>query len=151
MSISATLPGSSVHGILQTRLLVWVAMLSFRGSSWPRAWTCVSCLLCWQASSLPLAPPGKPQIHQCYDQFLSNLNNIQSIIRKTICEFPILRNTDLKMYTFSERSHLWTENLCPLPNICITASTPSMTALGDETSKEGIKVKWGHRAGALIQ
>ena len=32
----------------------------FRGSSWPRDWTCVSCLLCWQAGSLSLAPPGKP-------------------------------------------------------------------------------------------
>ena len=29
-------PGSSVHGILQTRILEWVAMLSFRGFSQPR-------------------------------------------------------------------------------------------------------------------
>ena len=28
-------PGSSVHGILQARILEWVAMLSSRGSSWP--------------------------------------------------------------------------------------------------------------------
>ena len=28
-------PGSSVHGILQTRILKWVAMLSSRGSSQP--------------------------------------------------------------------------------------------------------------------
>ena len=27
------LPGSSVHGILQARILEWVAILSFRGSS----------------------------------------------------------------------------------------------------------------------
>ena len=36
-------PGSSVHGILQVKILEWVAMPSFRGSSWPRDWTCVSC------------------------------------------------------------------------------------------------------------
>ena len=29
-------PGSSVHGILQTRLVEWVAMPSSRGSSRPR-------------------------------------------------------------------------------------------------------------------
>ena len=31
-----SLPGSSVHGILQARILKWVAMPSSRGSSWPR-------------------------------------------------------------------------------------------------------------------
>ena len=29
-------PGSSVHGILQTRILEWVAISFSRGSSWPR-------------------------------------------------------------------------------------------------------------------
>ena len=31
-----SLPGSSVHGILQARILEWVAMPSSRGSSWPK-------------------------------------------------------------------------------------------------------------------
>ena len=31
-----SLPGSSVHGTLQTRILEWVAILFSRGSSWPR-------------------------------------------------------------------------------------------------------------------
>ena len=54
-------PGSSVHRILQARILEWVAMSSSRGSSPSRDQTCVSlCLLHWQACSLPLAPPGKP-------------------------------------------------------------------------------------------
>jgi len=53
-------PGSSVHGILQARVLEWVAMPSSRGSSRPRDRTHVSCLLHWQAGSLPLEPPGKP-------------------------------------------------------------------------------------------
>ena len=35
-------PGSSVHGILQARILEWVAMSSCRGSSWPRDRTQVS-------------------------------------------------------------------------------------------------------------
>ena len=37
-------PGSSVHGILQARILEWAAIPSSRGSSWPRNWTWVSCI-----------------------------------------------------------------------------------------------------------
>ena len=50
-------PVSSVHGLLQARMLEWVATPSSRGSSRPRDRTC--CLLHWQMSSLPLAPPEK--------------------------------------------------------------------------------------------
>ena len=35
-------PGSSVHGISQARILVWVVISSSRGSSWPRDWTRVT-------------------------------------------------------------------------------------------------------------
>ena len=37
-------PGSSVHGILQARILEWVVMPSFKGSSQPRNCTCISCI-----------------------------------------------------------------------------------------------------------
>ena len=37
-------PGSSVHGILQARILEWVAIPFFRGSSRPRDQTQVSCI-----------------------------------------------------------------------------------------------------------
>ena len=36
------LPGSSVHGILQARILAWVAVPFSRGSSQPRGWSWVS-------------------------------------------------------------------------------------------------------------
>ena len=45
-SMNCSLPGSSVHGILQARVLEWFAMPSSRGSSWPRDWTWVSCVSC---------------------------------------------------------------------------------------------------------
>ena len=35
-------PGSSIHGILQAKILEWVAISFSRGSSWPRDWTQVS-------------------------------------------------------------------------------------------------------------
>ena len=44
--MDCSLPGSSVHGILQARLLEWVAMPSSRGSSWPRHRTRVSNISC---------------------------------------------------------------------------------------------------------
>ena len=41
-----SLPGSSVHGILQTKILEWLAISSSRGSSRPRDRTWVSCVSC---------------------------------------------------------------------------------------------------------
>ena len=40
--MDCNLPGSSVHGILQARILEWIAMPSSRGSSWPRDQTRIS-------------------------------------------------------------------------------------------------------------
>ena len=37
-------PGFSVHGILQARILEWVAIPFSRGSSWPKNWSEVSCI-----------------------------------------------------------------------------------------------------------
>ena len=39
-----SLPGSSVHGIVQARILEWVATSFSRGSSWHRDGTWVSCI-----------------------------------------------------------------------------------------------------------
>ena len=48
-------PGSSVHGILQARILEWVAISSCRGFSWPRDRTRILLgLLYRQVGSLPL-------------------------------------------------------------------------------------------------
>ena len=51
---------SSVHGILQARILEWVAMPFSRGSSCQGSNLHLLHLLHWQAGFLPLAPPGKP-------------------------------------------------------------------------------------------
>ena len=72
--VDGSLPDSSVHGSLQTKSLDWVAMPSSRGSSGPRDQTCISCLMHWQACSLPLVPPRKPQwtsFHECFSQWNS--------------------------------------------------------------------------------
>ena len=53
-----SLPGSSVHEILQARILEWVAISFSRGSSQHRDRP--HCLLYWQVDSLPLRYPGSP-------------------------------------------------------------------------------------------
>ena len=53
-------PGSSVHGILQTRILQWVAISFSRGSSLPRDWTASLMSPALAGGCLPLAPPRKP-------------------------------------------------------------------------------------------
>ena len=55
--IDCSLPASSVHGILQTRILEWVAMLFSRGSSQSRDQTQDPAL---QADSLPSEASGRP-------------------------------------------------------------------------------------------
>ena len=43
--MGCSLPGSSVYGIFQARVLEWVAISFSRGSSWPRDRTQVSCIV----------------------------------------------------------------------------------------------------------
>ena len=65
--------GSSVHGILQARILEWIAIPFSGGSSWPRDWTPVS----WTAGGFffiadpqgdPLAGPRTEQTPESWTQ-----------------------------------------------------------------------------------
>ena len=60
-SMDCSLTGCAVHGILQARILEWVAILFFRGSSQPES-------PALQADSLPPEPPGKNTVSflKCY-------------------------------------------------------------------------------------
>ena len=53
-----SLPGFSVHGILQARILEWVAISFSIGSSWTQGSNLG--LVHWQADPLLSEPPGKP-------------------------------------------------------------------------------------------
>ena len=62
--VACSPPGSSIHGIFQAKILKWIAISFFRGSSLPRdgifsfpfflIFGCLFLLLHWQADSLPL-------------------------------------------------------------------------------------------------
>ena len=79
--MDCSLPGSFVHGILQARILEWVAMPSSRGSSWPRGWTCISWGSCIAGGFFTAEPLGKPAENL---SFLSNQTNI------SCCSLPFL-------------------------------------------------------------
>ena len=58
-SMDSSPPGSSVHDILQARMLEWVIMPYSRGSSRPRYQTWVSCISCIASGSFSSEPLGK--------------------------------------------------------------------------------------------
>ena len=53
-------PGSSVLGIVQARILEWVAISSSRGSSWPRSQIHISSISYTGRQIFTTEPPGKP-------------------------------------------------------------------------------------------
>ena len=60
LTLWPSLPGFSVHGSLQARILEWVAFCSSRGSSRSRDWTHVCCVSCTVGRFFTAEPPGKP-------------------------------------------------------------------------------------------
>ena len=58
--VDCSTPSSSVHGILQARILEWAAISSSRGSSQQGSNPHLLHFLHWQLGHLPLVPPGKP-------------------------------------------------------------------------------------------
>ena len=55
-----SLPGSSIHELVQARILEWVAISSPRWSPWSRDWIHVSCVCCIAGRFFTTLPPGKP-------------------------------------------------------------------------------------------
>ena len=85
--VDYSLPGSSVHGVLQSRILEWVTTLSFRGSYYlgiePTSLRSPA-LPGGFFFFLPLAPPGKP--HCCF----STLSFVATKCLGSSCIFPLL-------------------------------------------------------------
>ena len=103
--------GSSVQGILQARILVWVAILSSRESSWPRDQTWVSCIagrlfyhLTYQGSHL----------HDILQKNLALKKIIMCAILKVLIEFVTLL---LLLFTFWFSGHEARQILVALPGI----------------------------------
>ena len=69
--------GSTVHGLSQARILEWVAMPSFRGSSQPRDLTRVSCLA---GGFFTTEPPGKPLKYVLANYLLNRESESRSVV-----------------------------------------------------------------------
>ena len=72
-----SLPGSSIQGIFQARILEWVAISFLRRSSQPRDWTCISCIV-GRGFTIWATRDGSPSIVY--------YNSLASFSRK-ICKF----------------------------------------------------------------
>ena len=83
-----SLPGSSVHGVLQVRILEWVAISYSRGSSWPR--DRIHSLQHWQSCCLPLG-------------HLGILRQIRMVSMVTHPQFSL---GTMEFFSFSDRSCL---------------------------------------------
>ena len=71
-------PGSSVRGILQARILEWIAIPYSRGSSWPRDWTQVSFItgrffIIWATREVHKLLKKKKYKYTCYRVHLLSL------------------------------------------------------------------------------
>ena len=78
------LPGSSVHGILQARILKWVAISFSRISSQPRDWTWVSCMA------------GRLLTVWATSEFLRGLQSVLSFLASIPMPFPDLQTNAIK-------------------------------------------------------
>ena len=58
--LECSLPGSSVHGIFQARMLEWVVTYFSRGSSPPRDRACISGIFCTAGRFFTAEPLGSP-------------------------------------------------------------------------------------------
>ena len=79
--MDCSLPGSSVHGIFQARILKRVAISFSRGSSQSTDQTCVSFISCINSIFFTTEPPGKPAY--MIQWLISKIHNIyNSIVKK---------------------------------------------------------------------
>ena len=82
-------PGSFIHGILQARILEWVAISFSRGSSWPRDWTQVSCIS-GRRFNLWATRQGR-YIPKYFILFVAMVNGIVSLISLSIFSLFVYR------------------------------------------------------------
>ena len=111
--MDCSLPGFSVRGILQARIVEWVAISSSRGSSQNRDRTHVSCSSCITVGFFTTEPLGKP----ITPDYLSSLYLCTIYQEYILCQdFLSLSILTLTQYTWSNSVYL---SRCNLAIICL--------------------------------
>ena len=108
--VDYSLPGSSIHGILQARILEWVAISFSRGSSRPRDWTEVSriagrCFTLWATREDSLSLFQNKKFHNSYGNRREPKQPKQSSERRMELEESTLLTSDYTTKLQSSRQH----------------------------------------------
>ena len=125
-------PGSSVHRILQARILEWVIMLYSRGSSWPRDWTHVSCVSCIAGGFFATAPPGNccKSTATCLTSRLPDTVYVGELIEPTSFSRGLSENLWLRSFSLVPSGETHTLGpLCLLPSWLLTHYQPLVAAV----------------------
>ena len=114
-------PDSSVRGILQARMLDWVAIPFFRGSFWPRGRTDISCGSCTVGRFFTTEPPGKPISLEWGVPFNREIDQRHITSAEQIYDQNVTVNSS-KLYLFQQ--HLYTVKSFSLFNTKIMLGFP---------------------------
>ena len=142
--MDCSLPDSSVHGILQARILEWVALSSSRGSSQPRAQTCISYVSCISRRVVYwLSHQGSNKLTQSW--WLKTTQNLflyNSVVQRS--DMTVILRRPKKPYAEVQIVRDWNLLLAP-------RQLPSMQVnhLGSESSSPSQVFRW-HSPGRYL-
>ena len=102
-------PGSSVHGILQARILEWVAISSSRRSSWPSNWTQISCGSCIGREILYLWTTWEAHSDSLFTIYLVKLGKLLNFLStdwfSIWIELEVIRHAEVLAWRLIPSSH----------------------------------------------
>ena len=115
---TGSLPGFSIHGILQARILEWIAISFSRGFSRPRDWTWVSCIAgrhfnLWTTRKAPQGTIGgsKNKILKCrlsednyFPKVFCSLKEFTTIIFN---DFTGQKHSNINCYFINVNLNVW--------------------------------------------
>ena len=109
--VDCSLPGSSIHEILQAKILEWVAISFSRGSSWTRDWTQVShiagrCFNLWATREAPGSTVIDTPRNNVLPAIWASLNPVK-LTCKINQHISLFRFTGLLMPENTTRSYEW--------------------------------------------
>ena len=109
--VDCSLPGSSIHEILQAKILEWIAISFSRGSSWTRDWTQVSriagrCFNLWATREAPGSTVIDTPRNNVLPAIWASLNPVK-LTCKINQHISLFRFTGLLMPENTTRSYEW--------------------------------------------
>ena len=130
------LPGSSVHGILQARILKWVAMSSSGGSFPPRGRNCISCSSCIAGGFFTTEPPGKP-LYVAF-QSLSHVRLCDPMECSTT-DFPVHHQLPELAQTHAHKLVMPSNHLILCHPLLLPSVFPSISVFSSESA---FRIRW---------